>query len=427
MRFLIFFALMLFGLNSLAITDTCDACGKKPVGSWYANYQLSLTPFFSSDDSVTNHLRLDIDFHQNSNAINTTFAGAFLQKKEISASMKQRVLNFAGDRIAYEDELRTGLSYGRLLKKSGITLWVSYYHRNLRFLSCPTDAFKLVFGGNKQFEDKTINLSDIRFNNLMYNQYSVGISKQIGAFQLGVNLSFLQGFQHQQLTTNKTSLYTAPQGEYLDVVYNFKFRQSNEGASHFFQPNGLGGSADIHLAYKTAKSQWSFDITDLGVISWNRNPISYQGDSAIRFQGVVIDDITKIGSLKLDSFLKDFIPKKTTASYTTLLPFTVQAVYSKPVALKKGNILVVNIGVNARNLYKYNALAFVKLNFLLNQQWSISTSASYGGYSNFALGFEVGKKSKWIDAVLGTSNLIGSLVPMYYPGSSVYFRVAGKF
>jgi hypothetical protein len=390
----------------------------------------ALSPLLG-DFYADNTIQLDIEFHMNSNAITTTFAGAFLTKNDITDGMKSRILNYAPKIIKYEDELKAGLAYKHYFKKKGIALYVSYYHRNIRSLTTSRDAFELVFEGNKPFENKTADLSHISFENLMYNQYSIGISKSDGHFFAGINISYLQGFNNQQVRNPNGSLYTAPYGEYINASYNLTFNEATSGGSDFFDLNGQGISADLQFGYSSAKNHFTLSVQDLGYIAWGKHPINYTTDTSFTYSGIVISDITNISGsglqgIKLDSVLGTLSPKKTTNAYKTTLPATIQATYSHLFKLKKHD-MIFTAGLNTRLLANYYAYGYVKTTFLLNHDWATSVSAGAGGYSLFNLGYDFGKKWKNFDFLLGTNNLIGCLVPMYYPGSSFYLRLAAHF
>ncbi len=419
--------------TSAKAPDTACHCIKvtPPVATFHNEHIYgSLSPLLSECYDA-NEIQLDFDFHTNSNAIVTTFAGAFLTGREISGTLKDRVVSYAPRMIKYEDEMKAGLAYKHYFKKPSVSLYVSYYHRNMRFLTTDRDAFELVFYGNKRFEDKTASLSNINFENLMYNQYSIGVSKSDGHFFGGLNVSFLQGFSDQQLKNSKGSLYTAPYGEYLDVAYNLTFNQANNGASSFFDLDGKGFSADLQLGYNAENWRLSMTIQDLGYINWNRRPTNYVGDTAIRYNGIVISDLTNLSGsglagLKLDSVFGVLGPKKSNNAYSTNLPTIFQLNYSHLVKLKKHN-MILTAAINTRLLKNYYAYGYVKAAFLLDHDWTTSVSAGAGGYSLFNLGMDVGKRWRNLDFIIGSNNLIGSLLPMYFPGSSAYFRVAAHF
>ncbi|MBS1622605.1 MAG: hypothetical protein JST83_01195 [Bacteroidetes bacterium] len=408
--------------------DTACHCVKvtPPVPTFHNDHLYhSLSPLLSECYDA-NEIQLDFDFHVNSNSIVTTFAGAFLTGKEITTTLRDRVAGYAPRMIKYEDEMKVGLAYKHYFKKPSVSLYVSYYHRNMRFLSTDRDAFEVLFYGNKRFEDKTASLNNINFENLMYNQYSIGVSKSDGHFFGGLNVSFLQGFSDQQVKNPRGSLYTAPYGEYLDVAYSMTFNQANNGASSFFDLDGKGFSADLQLGYNTDKWRLSVTVQDLGYINWNRRPTNYIGDTAFRYNGVVIPDLTNLSGIKIDSVLATLGPKKSNNAYSTNLPTIFQVNFSHLVKLKK-NSMILTASVNTRLLKNYYAYGYVKAAFLLDHDWTTSVSAGAGGYSLFNLGMDVGKRWRNLDFIIGSNNLIGSLLPMYFPGSSAYFRVAAHF
>jgi hypothetical protein len=419
--------------STKAANDTSCHCNvTKPPAHTFDDWQsyIGLSPLLSRPDDA-NSIQLDVDFHLNSNAVMTTFAGAFLTQGYISSDLTNRVLSYAKKDIKYEDELKAGLAYKHWFRKKGITLYVSYYHRNMRQLLTSRDAFELVFEGNKPFENQTASLNDINFQNLMYNQYSIGVSKTDGHFTAGINVSYLQGFSNQQVKNPNGSLYTAPYGEYLDAAYNFTFNEATTGASRFFDLNGQGVSADLQFSYSNEKTRFSLTVEDLGYITWGKHPVNYRADTSLTFSGISVTNLTNISGsgiqgLNLDSVLSTLSPKKSNSAYNTTLPATIQATFSQLIKLKKHD-MIFTAGVNTRLLTDYYAYGYVKTTFLLDHQWATSVSAGAGGYSLFNLGFDVGKKWKNLDILLGTNNLIGCLVPMYYPGSSFYLRLAAHF
>jgi hypothetical protein len=420
--------------SSRVVADTAKSCNcyvsEAPAPTFSESHTYAgLSPLLSQP-SGANSLQLDVDFSNSSNAVTTMFAGAFLTQSDITDVMKNRVMAYAPRIIKYEDELKAGLAYKHYFKDRGTTLYLSYYHRNIRNLTTTRDAFQLVFFGNKPFEGRTADLSDIHFSNLMYNQYSIGLSKSDGHFFIGANISFLQGFNNQQLNNTSGGLYTAPYGDYLNMSYNMVFNQATVGASHFFDMNGVGISGDLKVGYSSERSRFTFSIQDLGAIGWGRHPVNYTGDTSLTYSGFAISDITNISGsfngLKLDSTFNRLIPRQTNNSYSTSLPTTIQVMYSRLFKLKRSS-MVLTFSVNTKLLPKYYAYGYVKTSFLLHDGWSTSVMAGGGGYSLFDLGFDIGRSYKFFDFILGSKNLIGSILPMYYPGSSVYARIAAHF
>jgi hypothetical protein len=323
------------------ITDSLQTLSKTSsvcilLGPTLSNSSISyLTdiPVLVASATGSNNVIFSSSFHQNSNSLPLGFVMKFLAKGEINTAYKDRITSFPGKRIRYEDELKAGLSYQHYFSKSKVVFYASYFHRNMRYADITKDALNLVLYGNKMYEDKTASLSNMNFENLMYNQFSLGIGKQEGKLFAAVNLSFLQGFMDNQLRTTNAGNYTAPYGEYIDAKYGFTYNQANEGASPFFGLKGAGFSGDVHVGYQFEKGLLQFDVQDLGLIMWGKESINYGKDTAIHFEGIVIDNILKInsssfGRLNVDSIVKDVAAEKTNRQYNTYLPATLSLSFS---------------------------------------------------------------------------------------------------
>ena len=443
MRLFIPLLLLVLWMQRSMAMDTLAREGDTAVKSCYCAIPLAPTTTFDSKHTyyslsplmtetyTANSLQLDIDFHSNSNAIPTTFAGAFLSGGTITDEIKNRCLSYTTGAIKYEDELKAGIAYKHYFGSSGFGLYASYYHRNIRTLYTTHDAFKLMFYGNKPFEGTTADLSDIRFENLMYNQYAIGVSKALGHFFVGLNISFLQGFSNLQVNNTRGSLYTAPFGEYLDMSYNLVINQSNVNSTKFFDLNGSGFAADLQLVYHNAKSRFSFTVSDLGSIAWNKNTANYTGDTSFRYEGINVGDITNLTGnglrgINLDSIAALLGPKKSNRAYTTTLPTTFQVTYAHLFQLRKSS-MILTFGINTRLLHNYYAYGYIKTSFLLRHDWTTAVSIGAGGYSLCNVGIDVGKTWRNFDFIIGTANLVGSILPMYYPGSSAYLRLGFHF
>jgi len=392
---------------------------------------LTDVPILVASNATSNKVIFSSSFHQNSNSLPLGFVMKFLAKGEINTAYKDRITSFPGKRIRYEDELKAGLSYQHYFSKSKVVFYASYFHRNMRYADITKDALNLVLYGNKMYEDKTASLSNMNFENLMYNQFSLGIGKQEGNLFAAVNLSFLQGFMDNQLRTTNAGIYTAPYGEYIDAKYGFSYNQANEGASPFFGLKGAGFSGDVHVGYQFNKGLLQFDVQDLGLIMWGKESINYGKDTAIHFEGVVIDNILKInsssfGRLNVDSIVKDVAAEKTHRQYNTYLPATVSLSFSHQLKTKKIGIQL-NYGIQTRWLSNYYVMAYVKSNFLFSNGFRTAVSISGGGYSLFNLGAEIGYTTRHINFMLGTHNLLGLVAPNHYPSSSLNLRFQYSF
>jgi len=403
----------------------------------YNNTSPTLNSIFNQElkPGVINSFTLDFDYSNNSNAVPALFAFDLLFKGNISDALKDRVDNRIKNKLRFQDNLTTGATYQHYLKKWDGTIFFSVDQRQMRDISGYKQTYELLFYGNARFEGDSANLSHIRFQNFIYNQYTAGIKKVVdyGRFQMqfGVGLSFLQVVNNEDIRTgNNSSLYTAPYGEYLDIDYSLDYNAAREGATNLSQLNGFGVSGNFNLAImNNDKWKLSFDVSDLGSITMANQPVNYVGTNKIRFQGIGLPNLTSFSSqtfdtLNLDSAVRSNLPKRTNNQYSVSLPYNAMLVFSKPLMHDR---LVLNIGLQHLNVPGYNVYGYVKVNYFLRPDVVISGSVGAGGYTLCNLGFDFAKVWKNFEISAGSGNLLGLVLPAYYTGTGLYVRVAGYF
>jgi hypothetical protein len=409
----------------------------------FAHIYNSLSPALAEDISGKgyNRITLDFDFEGNSNAAPNAIPFGLLLNNEISRKVRERGLNRLKDNLKYEDDLNTGVSYRRFLPKLGSMLLVQYKFRTSRNLLAPKDAYQVIFFGNAGFENQRADLSNIKFQNYLYNQFTVGMRRTFRYNKVNVTagaaLSVLQVFNQQDISTKEAWIYTGPDGEYLDFKYDLTFNAAAEGAVKYTDWNGIGGSGELYLdVSQTNNWKIAADISDLGFMRFRSNDkhktVNYSGvRDSTRFQGIVLPNLTEITSLtfdtlKVDSTLRALLPGKSNNEYKLFMPFTVNLVVAKYLNIV-GQRFVISAGVQYKHLKDYKAYGFGKINYMVNEHHYVATSFGGGGYSRFNWGVEYGLSYKHIDATIGSANIIGLVAPAAYQGGSIYFRVGTTF
>ncbi|MES2622063.1 MAG: DUF5723 family protein [Bacteroidota bacterium] len=439
-----FLGLLLIGLNSSllaqdstkTLSEARDTASIKPNPLLYNYTSSSITNVFNEDlrEGANNRITIDFDYAANSNSVPVGIAYSMIFKGAVSKSVKDRGTKRMKDQLRFEDFMKTGITYKRYLKKWDGFFYVSYHHRQMRNILAPKEAYQLAFYGNAMFENDTIDLSNIRFQNFIYNQIAVGIKKKIdyGTYQMqfGAGLSLLQVINNQDISTKDSWLYTAPDGEYIDVNYDLTFNNSKEGGTSFTDFNGIGGSGDFNLGFMN-RDKWklTLDVFDVGFMKFKKNPMNYNGTKMVHFQGIGIPDFTSFSSqtfdnLNLDSTAKANLPAKSSNEYTLFVPFSAQLAFSKPLLHNK---LVLTGGLQYRHFSKYLIYGFVKANYFIKPDMVFSVTGGAGNYSLFNLGVEFSKSWKYFDFAVGTSNLIGLVAPSHYTGTGLYFRLGTSF
>ncbi len=383
---------------------------------------------------ASNRITVDFDYAANSSNAPMGLVYALLFRKDITTAMKERVDNNIKSSLKFEDYMKTGLTYRHYFKKWDGEVFFNYSHRQMRNVIASKETFQLLFYGNARFAGTTTDLSNLRVQNIIYNQYTGGVKKKIdyGKYQMdvGVGLSFLQVINQQDISTKQTSVYTAVDGDTIRINYDLTFNAAREGANTFFQRNGVGGSGDFHLGFMD-KSNWklNIDVTDVGYMMFRAAPVNYNGAKTIEFRGIVIPNLLNFSSatfdtLNLDSAVRSYLPTKSNNQYSLFYPFSASVTFSKSLMHEK---LVLTFGLQYRNLPKYYAYGYMKANYFIKPDMVFSVTGGAGGYSWFNLGVEFAKRWKYFDLTLGTSNLLGTVIPSHYTGTGIYMRLGSSF
>ncbi len=174
--------------------------------------------------------------------------------------------------------------------RSDLYITFDIYHHDNFALTYPQNLF-LIKDGN-YFDDTTkyISLTNLGIDLNVYNEVSLGISKEItSGLTIGGKIKFLQGIAN--ITTKKSQLdwhvnTTDGEGTY-DWRFNTSFDIRTNIDSSFFDTNlttmqklapfysfqnwGLG--LDLGAIYEYKNFEFSAAITDFGFITWKSSPV----------------------------------------------------------------------------------------------------------------------------------------------------------
>lgn len=437
--FFVLLSLVLWAQDStLTAIEIMDSAKIVPYNrSTLYNYtSLTINNLYSENlaPDTRNRITVDFDYSANSNGAPMNMVYALLFRNEITPALKGRGSNNIKDMLRLEDFMKTGLTYRHHIKRWDGEVFFSYHHRQMRNVNATKGLYDLVFYGNARFAGDTVDISNLRVQNYIYNQYTGGIRKQIdyGKLQMefGIGLSFLQIINQQDISTRDSWIYTAEDGDTIRVKYDLTFNNAREGANTFFQRNGLGASGDIHLAFMN-RDKWklSVDFLDVGYMYFRKTPVNYSAAKEIEFRGIVLPNLLNFSpqtfdTLNLDSAVRSYLPTKTNNQYNLFIPFTASIAFSKPLL---NNRLVLTFGYQYRFLPGYYGYGYVKANYFMKKNMVVSVTGGGGGYSWFNLGVEFSKRWKYFDLTIGSSNLLGTLIPTHYTGTGLYLRLGSCF
>ena len=314
------------------------------------------------------------------------------------------------------------------------------------------ELFLLAYRGNKQFAGQTINLAP-RLNALAYTEYYVSAAVNAKLPNSGVSikpairLRYLSGQASISMpSTSTVSLYTEPDGRYLDFDLNYRINTStaadtvslatssfNIDGSTFQQGAGSGFGMDLGLRVAPAENlSINFGITDIGGIRFRKNVVNMYNDTSYRYEGQELS-FRDEQTLSLDSIAGIVEPRYSYNSYRMGLP--------TKLALSAG----LGLGKSERRnstYYRHN-LTFAYLqgfsNYLSSTKkayfavgythsvkgvMNIGTNLSAGGVWGFGWGALVSFKLGPLRLGINTNNFLPLIASKTGKGSDVGFMLA---
>lgn len=208
---------------------------------------------------------------------------------------------------------------------------LGFEHQHFLDTYIDEDLAKLLLQGNKQFAGQTIQISDTRYYSNYFNQLKggIGFRAEVGeiiqnmAFTLGINT----GQNYDYLQINNSSIYTDPDGDYLDIAINANTKISDSVWAEVYQVNGLGLSTNMEYSFsKTNNFHFDISLKNLGFINWNGNTFMGNVDTTFVFNGISIDTTASQGNLPEDysynSLRSTIFENPESASFTDVLPMS---------------------------------------------------------------------------------------------------------
>lgn len=293
---------------------------------------------------------------------------------------------------------------------------LSIFHRGYLGISAPKSGIELALLGNKPFAGQTINMDGTAYETWLYTglryQFSVEIKEQ--RLQLGVAVIF--GHEHSKYKFSNLSLYTEPDGSYLDVEANYALEEYN--TSFLYGLAGMGAAAD--MAYKAEKgnSAFTLEVKDLGFAYFTRGKNAF-ADSNFRFSGIEISNIFDVKDSLIDAQtgqLENDLWYKGNGRRLALLPFNAQVEYIYAMS-NKGFTRAFG-RLDYLNLFGYVPRIAAAVEYALLDDHRVQLELAYGGFNATTVGlrYEAFLGKQWY-VYLEADNLPGLLFQTQAMGS----------
>ena len=386
--------------------------------------------FLFAQEQEKNHIiEWNSNFLFESNNLDKSFLNSMIYGGYISNKLKSEWINTGSENNIIHSEISNGFSYTYFLDnslKAKRSIGFSFKDRNLLNASFTDDFLRIIFEGNYNYQDKTLNFNNTNIRADRFQQYKIQYGLAIKKVNTHLAISYLAGNHHLSCIIKEGSLYTAPFGTSLDIEYDMNAFVTDSSNLSLFTTNGNGLAIDFSTDFSIKKYDIHLAITDLGFIMWNPTSITLANDSIFNFQGIVVENIFSFNdSVMQANNLKNDVLRTNNASFKSYIPATIHVLVSRKTENNYFKAYTAGVIAKWQPYMDNKKLSFSKIgqgfqesNFipLWHLQSLVETkylnlipNLSYGGYShnlNIGLGLSKGEKYKFI---LGTQHLEGLL------------------
>lgn len=406
------------------------------------SFTLAQNNFFN--DSAASNKHFNIELSGNLTAKSNAFPNSFYKEfyfggylsEEVKKSATKNLKNV--NRFGADGDLSLIFrhSFDSIFKQAGWSYIARFAERRHINLQMSKDFFNIGFFGNAMYENKTAQLAKFQLDFVSYQQLGLGIEKTLtvkeNLHQIGIIGNYLNGRNAQRALINKANLFTAIDGEFLDLEIEGKYNRTDSLKNKQLIPNpskGAGFSIDMYYQLITKEQhKLQLSVLDFGYLFWQNSALSYQYDTLFRFEGIEIKNLISLNdsllNLSKDS-LVDLGKKNSKRSFKTSLPTWFQANYSHQIIPEK-------LTLNFYGRYRFNDiyLPFIAIGgtYFYKKSTNATFSVGFGGYGNFNYSLMLNQRVwKYFTVSVGTNQLEGVLMPKKANGQSFIFSVKSWF
>ena len=303
------------------------------------------------------------------------------------------------------------------------------------------DFFKMIWRGNAPFAGQDVELGPSDWNVMYLREFSINgayhaLSSDDLSLWVAARPKYFQGIASLYAPDNNFTVYTAPNGEYIDLTYDNRINVALD-TSKPLRPTGSGFGFDLGGNIQIGERlHGSLNLIDIGSVKFTKEVSNASANQKVHYVGVELDDIfTEV--VVRDSALVDELTgyTETNEAYSHPLPtkLILQGAYRIPGTTKgdkdyyKSSFFFTIV----QGLSKHSS--FGMLNIL-----SLGAATDFGGvfnvggnlnminFNQFQLGAFLSARLAVVRIGVGTSNLF-PLALRSGPSSDVNFTLGLSF
>jgi|TARA_R110000737_G_scaffold324995_1_gene338139 hypothetical protein len=343
----------------------------------------------------------------------------------IDSDMKERSLNShkTQNRIGIEasGEIEFRDYNTRLFNQDKYGYFIRGGYYNYVTSAYSQDVFNLVFNGNSAFLGDTANFSGTQANAISLQKIGFGFIDKKSKSNIGINYYNVSNLSDAYIRSG--DLIMDSTGTNLELDMGARFRYS-EG-KRFNKGWGIGIDADFRIPVKWLNESQAYiqvQLKNIGFLSI-KNMTEYTADESYDFSGFKFNQLIgdSTSSINGSSELLDTLGiEKRSKNITSMLPGFIQI--GKIVDYQSDKTVQSYFGVRLHTTLDYTPLAYIGAHIKLYKWMKVGIQGSYGGFSNFRLGFYSQYDFGKFHFGIGSEDLIGAFSNKGY-GESIHFRI----
>lgn len=392
---------------------------------------------FSQDKSIIFNSEINLE----TNAINGAIINEVFTSGYINNNLKNRIISLNEQSHVINLNLNTSFIYREKINNQ-LSYNFSFYdvnHVNTKF---DNNILKLFLKGNAEYENEKLDFATTNIRVNRYQQFKLFLDYQKEKYGVGLGLSYIYGNHNLTLISKRGSIYTAPNGEYLDLNYDINSFVTDTSILSPFEHNGNGISVDLTGSLTFLNHKLDLYMLDFGYISWNNNSQNIYVDSTFTFNGIEVNNIFDFNDsiLEISNIVDQYDNiNQRNSKFKSYLCSNIGVKISKQVKNKRFGMIIYGLNSKWQPYLDNKKLSFKKIrqgfkqsNYspfyyvtteIITNKISIIPKIAYGGYNeNFNFDLSLLLKRKFSFSI-GTQHLEYLFSKELARGFGIYFKI----
>ena len=392
---------------------------------------------FSQEKSIIFSSEINLE----SNAINGAIINEVFTIGYINNNLKNRIISLNEQSHVINLNLNTSFIYREKINNelSYNFSFSDVNHVNTKF---DNNILKLFLKGNAEYENEKLNFATTNIRINRYQQFKLFLDYKKNKYGVGLGLSYIYGNHNLTLISKRGSIYTAPNGEYLDLNYDINSFVTDTSNLSPFEHNGNGISLDLTGSLTFLNHKLDLYMLDFGYINWNNNSQNIYVDSAFTFNGIEVNNIFDFNDsiLEISNIVDQYDNiNQRNSTFKSYLCSNIGVKISKQVKNKRFGMITYGLNSKWQPYLDNKKLSFKKIrqgfkqsNYssfyyitteIITNKISIIPKIAYGGYNeNFNFDLSLLLKRKFSFS-LGTQHLEYLFSKELARGFGIYFKI----